>query len=224
LVNQQLFGGTILAIVSDPNFANPSNLSNTTLAPDYDDDDKDDRALSRQIHLRKSNMAEANSAQEQLPTRTTYTTVTYTTLDKGLSITISETITITNTNVTNDALPTSNKNYEVILVPTIDQTKSTTVHPNTATHEKVQLPPIATATITTRSMSQQNLLRAIKPLGHTDFAYIDESSDDHTLSSVDGRNTCRLSRVNVIVVRSIDARLLNSFSSSCFHAGGRDYS
>jgi hypothetical protein len=139
-------------------------------------------------------MTEQNTTDDQQePTRTTYTTVTYTKLDTGLSITISETITITNNNNTLDKSPINNKNYELILVPTIDNTKPIVV-PTVDTNQKSLLspqPPPATTTslstnVVTKSPSHSHLLRPIKPISDPNFAYIDESSDDHTFSSGDG--------------------------------------
>jgi hypothetical protein len=138
-------------------------------------------------------MTEQNTTNEQSePTRTTYTTVTYTTLDKGLSITISETITISNKNNALDKSPITNKNYEVILVPTIDHTKTIVVPTVDTTDKSLLSSPLPTTTTTgitnvvTKSPSQRNLLRPIRPSNDSSFAYIDESTDDHTFSSGDG--------------------------------------
>jgi len=126
--------------------------------------------------------------------RTTSTIFTYTTLDQGLSITISETITITNNNL--DKSPINNKNYELILVPTIDNTK-TIVVPTVDANQKSLLSPLlpistteaaaaGTTNVVTKSPSHHNFLRPIKPANDPNFAYIDESSDDRTFSSGDG--------------------------------------
>jgi hypothetical protein len=130
-------------------------------------------------------MAELNSTneQQQPPARTTYTTVTYTTVDKGLSITISETITITNNNL--DKSPVSNTNYELLLVPTIENTR-TVVVPTSNSNEKTLSLPSITTNVVQQSSSQHNLYRPLKPVSDTNFAYIDESSDDRTFSSGDG--------------------------------------
>lgn len=191
LVSKQLFGGTIISIAF--NLTTPDFSYNNDSTTDYYDESDETTSKNTKQFI----MTEQNSSHDQQPTRTTYTTVTYTTLDKGLSITISETITITNNNTnTHEPLPITNKNYELILVPTIDNTK-TIVVPHS---EKVSLPlpppppppPAATTTttttttITTKSPSQQNLLQPIKPVVDTNFAYIDESSDDRTNSSTDG--------------------------------------
>ena len=143
-------------------------------------------------HNEKFVMTEQNSVQEtqqqQQPAHTSYTTVTYTTLEKGLSITISETITITNNNL--DKSPINNKNYEVILIPTLENGKAVVVPTGNSTNEKTLL-PAATTTMTNvipmKSSSQLNLLRPInKPISDVNFAYIDASSDDRTCSSGDG--------------------------------------
>jgi hypothetical protein len=130
-------------------------------------------------------MTEQNSTNEQQPpARTTYTSITYTTLDKGLSITISETITITNNNL--DKSPVNNKTYELIL-PTNDETKTVVVPTSNTTNEKIfPLPPSITTNVVQKTSSQHSLYRPIKPFGDTNFAYIDESSDDRTYSSGDG--------------------------------------
>jgi hypothetical protein len=181
LVNKQLFGGTILSISF--NLSAPA-LSNTT---DSIDDDHSN-AVRTIMTERTSNNDQLSAGQ---PTRTTFTTVTYTTLEKGLSITISETITITNNN--NDTLPVNNKNYEVILIPTIDNTKTAVVTNGVAIETTSQtpllpsLPLLSTTTRTTaKSSSQQDLLCPVKSTSDASFAYIDESSDDRTMSSVDG--------------------------------------
>lgn len=142
-------------------------------------------------HGNKFAMTEQNSVQEtqqqQQPAHTSYTTVTYTTLEKGLSITISETITITNNNL--DKSPINNKNYEVILIPTIENGKTVVVPTGNSTNEKTLLPAAtttATNVIPMKSSSQLNLLRPIKPISDMNFAYIDASSDDRTYSSGDG--------------------------------------
>lgn len=136
------------------------------------------------------------------PTQTSYTTVTYKTLEKGLSITISETITITNNN-NFENFPINNKSYELILVPTTDNIK-TVVVPNSISNEKPLLPPVATLpppvppppTTTTATAAAPNVeikpsptsypLQPTKPISDANFAYIDESSDDHSVNSKNG--------------------------------------
>jgi hypothetical protein len=172
LVNTQLFGGTILSIKFNLTIPNSNNDTNST---------DNDSSNSEKFIMNEQN----SSNEQQQPSRTTYTTVTYTTLDKGLSITISETITITNNN-TNDKSPISNKNYELILVPKIENTKTAVVPTGVAcseTNENTVLPP---TNVVTKSSSERNLLRPIQPIGDVNFAYIDESSDDRTISSGDG--------------------------------------
>lgn len=128
-------------------------------------------------------LMESNDIQETTnPNRTSYTTVTYTTLDKGLSITISETITITNNNnSTNQSIPVNTKSYEVILVPTIDNTKTIVVP--TKANQSIDQRKIKPR----KSSSHQNLIRSIKSSGDSRLAFIDESTDDRTTSSIDGR-------------------------------------
>jgi hypothetical protein len=204
LVNQVLFGGTILSIAFNLSLLNSDNSSiDSNSTGDYDnsgdyDDDSDDDDVDGvgddedSTNFGKFIMTEQNLANDQLePTRTTYTTVTYTKLDKGLSITISETITITtNNNNSLDKSPIHNKNYEVLLAPTIDNAKTIVIPPDD-TNEKSLLPspqPLTTAAtnVVTKSPTQDNLLRPIKPINNPNFAYIDESSDDRTFSSGDG--------------------------------------
>lgn len=205
LVNKQLFGGTILSVYLNLSLYDSNNTNSTDYDNGDDSDDGDDDSGSSG----KSIMPDQNLTNDPSePTRTTQTVVTYTTLDKGLSITISETITITNNNF--DKSPINNKNYELILVPSIDHTKTIVVptidinerplsSPATAAAVAAATPGIggaATTTTTTttvgttnviiKSPSHHNLLRPIKPITDTNFAYIDESSDDHTFSSGDG--------------------------------------
>ena len=194
LNNKQLFGGIIVSIA-----LNNTDVSDSTNDDDDDDDDDDDTISTKSIKVIMTEQNLANDQQE--PSRTTYTTVTYTKLDKGLSITISETITITNNNTnTLDKSPINN-NYELILVPSIENTK-TIVVPTNETNE-ISLPspispappvpppspPPATTVTTTRltkSPSHHQLLKPIKSTNDSNFAYIDESSDDRTFSSGDG--------------------------------------
>ncbi|UJR26381.1 hypothetical protein I4U23_007713 [Adineta vaga] len=173
LVNKPLFDGTISSITF---YLNDTNTNSTGVS-------NDDPVYS--THSEKFIMTEQNSINEtsQQPAHTSYTTVTYTTLEKGLSITISETITITNNNL--DKSPINNKNYEVILIPTIENTKAVVV-PTGNTNEKTLLPATTNNVIPTRSSSQVNLLRPIKPINDVNFAYIDASSDDRSYSSGDG--------------------------------------
>ena len=138
-------------------------------------------------------MSEQNQTSDQSESaRTTYTTVTYTKLDTGLSITISETITITNNNSNSlEKSSINNKNYELILVPSIENTKKVVTPTGESKSENVLLSPGATAitpttNALTKSPSQQNLLQTTKPNKDQTFAYIDESCDDRTFSSGDG--------------------------------------
>jgi hypothetical protein len=199
LVNQQLFGGPISYItfnltLINTNNSNHTNFNNTNSTNDYYYDDSyydiyDDSTNEETVIMTEQNST--NELQQQQQTaQTSYTTVTYATLDKGLSITISETITITNNNL--DKSPLNNKTYELILIPKNDNTKTVAV-PTGSTNEKPLSPslpsPPTTINITPRkSSSQLNLLRPIKPISDTNFAYIDESSDDRTCSSGDGIN------------------------------------
>ncbi len=156
---------------------------------DNDDDDDDDDASNSG----KSIMSEQNQTNDQTESaRTTYTTVTYTKLDTGLSITISETITITNNNSnTLEKSSINNKNYELILVPSIENTKTVVIPTGDNKNEKSLLSSTAavvtpTTNVLTKSPSQQNLLQSIKPNKDSNFAYIDESCDERTFSSGDG--------------------------------------
>ncbi|CAF5123916.1 unnamed protein product, partial [Rotaria magnacalcarata] len=170
-------------------------------------------------------MNEQNSpdGQEQPPTQTSYTTVTYKTLEKGLSITISETITITN-NSNFENFPINNKNYEFILVPTTDNTK-TIVVPSGGSNDKPNLPSLPLATITTattnvvgKSSSSPHLVRTQKTIPDTNFAYIDESSDDHSVRSRNVTSTLedltsQDSTTSVSISSLNDETLTNSASS-----------
>ncbi|CAF0792018.1 unnamed protein product [Rotaria sp. Silwood1] len=204
LVNQELFGGSILSIefnITAFDINNNNNTNNNTTQTidiydedddddDDDDDDNDDDNNDDPNNSGKFIMNDQNLINEpEQPTQTSFTTVTYKTLDKGLSITISETITITNNN-NFDKLPINNKNYELILVPTTDNTK-TVVVPSGGTNEKTVLPPPTTTTtnLVTKSPSSPHLLRPIKPISDTNFAYIDDSSDDRTISSGNATST-----------------------------------
>jgi len=198
LVNHQLFGGPISYItfnltLINTNNSNHTNFNNTNSTNDYYYDDSyydiyDDSTNEETVIMTEQNST--NELQQQQTAQTSYTTVTYATLDKGLSITISETITITNNNL--DKSPINNKTYELILIPKNDNTKTVAI-PTGSTNEKPLSPslpsPPTTINITPRkSSSQLNLLRPIKPISDTNFAYIDESSDDRTCSSGDGIN------------------------------------
>jgi len=193
LVGKTLFGGSIVSI-----------KLNTNTSGNSTEDSDDDKPSSGKFIM--TEQTTVNDQQE--PSRTTYTTVTYTKLDTGLSITISETITITNAN---DKSPIHNKNYELILVPSIENTK-TIVVPTGETNDRSTssqispplppppplLPPpppptttaAAAATITTtradKSPSHHQFLHPPRHAKESNFAYIDESSDDRTFSSGDG--------------------------------------
>ena len=156
---------------------------------EYDDDDYDDDGNNPA----KLIMSEQNQGNDQSESaRTTYTTVTYTKLDTGLSITISETITITNNNSNSlEKSSINNKNYELILVPSIENTRTVVIPTGESRSENALLSPAATAVAPTtdaliKSPSQQNLPQTINPNNDTTFAYIDESCDDRTFSSGDG--------------------------------------
>lgn len=185
-MNKQLFGGSITSVFFNLSLLNSNDITNSS---DYYDAADDSGSSGKDI------MTDQNLNNDQPdPTRTTYTTVTYSRLDTGLSITISETITITNNNF--DKSPIQNKNYELILVPTIDHTK-TIVVPNVGISENSLPSPAAAAAATTttkttttnfvtKSPSHHNLPHPIKSINDSNFAYIDESSDDHSFSSGDG--------------------------------------
>ena len=179
LVNGQLFGGTIVSIAFNLTLSH-TNQNNTNSTEDDDSDSSDPEKL---LEMEQNS---ANEQQQQLPSRTTYTTVTYTTVDKGLSITISETITITN-NHNLEKSPISNNNtnssnYELILVPTNEEIQTVVVP--TASPNPKSLP--ATTTIAQKSSPQDDLHQPIKLRGDPNFAYIDESNDDHSFSYGDG--------------------------------------
>lgn len=187
-MNKTLFGGSISSVVFYSAEIN-TNTNGTVQIDDNDDDDDETADDSGKSVMNDQSMINEEAPQAQPPTQTSYTTVTYKTLDTGLSITISETITITNNNF--DKLPINNKNYELILVPTTNTSK-TVVVPSGDTNDKPLLPPpVTTATATstntlTKATSNPQLNRPLKPINDANFAYIDESSDDRTLSSVNG--------------------------------------
>jgi hypothetical protein len=185
---------------------NNENNTTTENSTDYsyeDSNEYDNSAYDQdgQDNSLKSIMTEQNQTNDSTEAeRTTTTIVTYSKLDTGLSITISETITIT-TNNSLDKSSINNKNYELILVPAIESTK-TVVIPTGDRNEKFLLsPPVAAAAAATttttavatpttnaltKAPSQHNLLQPIKPNNDPNFAYIDESCDDQTFSSGDG--------------------------------------
>lgn len=181
LINQELFGGIIVSVGLNFTQLNQNSTSNST-DDDYDYDDSNKK--------QEEIMNEQNLTNDPLePTRTTYTTVTYTKLDKGLSITISETITITNNN--NATNTTENKNYELILVPSIDDSK-TIVIPTDDNNQRCILPttttmvaPTSVNNVLTKSPSLHHL-QTLKSIRESSFAYIDDSSDERTFSSGDG--------------------------------------
>lgn len=181
LINQELFGGHITS--AGLNYTQLySNSTGNSTDDDYDYDDTNNK--------QEEIMNEQNSSNDPVePTRTTYTTVTYTKLDKGLSITISETTTVTNNNSTNT---TENKNYELILVPSIDDSK-TIVVPTDEHNQRCILPATTTTMVAPTSMTNLRMkspshghLQTLKPVHETSFAYIDDSSDERTFSSEDG--------------------------------------
>ena len=177
MINQELFGGIIISVGLNFSQTNQSAGNNST-DDDYDYDDPNKRE--------ENIMTDQNLTNEQgEPTRTTSTTVTYTKLDKGLSITISETTIITNNNPTTNTTEKT-KNYELLLVPSMDETK-TIVLP-TETSNQRSLLPITTNDVRSKSPLHQHYHhhRAIKPVYDSNFAYIDESSDERTFSLGDG--------------------------------------
>jgi hypothetical protein len=202
LLNKQLFGGTITSIIFNSTVSNPINITNSTDYSsseyddsNYDDNNYDDTDAANSKEAGNLTMTDQNLTNVQPePARTTYTNITVTNLETGLSITISETITITNSTNSLDKSPINNKNYELILVPTIDNTK-TIVVPTVDANQKSLLSPLlpipttaaaGTTNVVTKSPSHHNFLRPIKPANDPNFAYIDESSDDRTFSSGDG--------------------------------------
>ncbi|CAF0760568.1 unnamed protein product [Adineta ricciae] len=209
LVNKRLFDGIIYSIALNLTALNESDTDTNST-----DNGHHDQPV-QSTYNEKFAMTEQNSVQEtqqqqlqQQPAHTSYTTVTYTTLEKGLSITISETITITNNNL--DKSPINNKNYEVILIPTIENGKTVVVPTGNSTNEKTLL-PAATTTMTNvipmKSSSQINLLRPIKPISDANFAYIDASSDDRTCSSGDELVQFSLISVFYLVILSATSTL-----------------
>ncbi|CAF1433784.1 unnamed protein product [Adineta steineri] len=211
LVNKQLFGGTISSIRFNLTLYN-SNSTYPNSTDYYDEDNSDFAADTEKIIMTEQNSTnELQQQQQQQTAHTSYTTVTYTTLETGLSITISETITITNNNNNLEKSPINNKNYELILIPTIENGKTVAV-PTGNGNEKPPLPPASSSSSSspppptppaqsppplttassniapTKTSSQLNLIRPLKKFGDTNFAYIDASSDDPTYSSGDGIN------------------------------------
>ena len=176
LVNKQLFGGTILSITFNLTELN-TNSNHTNLTGNNNESHGSEKLI-----MNKKN--QTNDEQQQT-TQASYTTITYKTLDAGLSITISETITITNNNF--DKLPINNKNYELILVPTTDNTKNIVVR-STDTTEKTLLssPVVETTNVVMKSPSNSHLLRPIKSVNEDNFTYIDESSDDTKINPRNG--------------------------------------
>lgn len=197
-MNRILFGGPILSIHLNTSSNSTTNTNSSDSGDGNDDQEYDDDDSSE--NSGRFVMTDQNPPNEQQePSRTTYTTVTYTKLDTGLSITISETITITNTH---DKSPITNKNYELILVPSIENTK-TIVVPTNETNDKPLSPPLPSSqaaaavpplppatTVTTaritKSPSHHQFLQSNKSKEELNFAYIDESSDDRTFSSGEG--------------------------------------
>ncbi|CAF1335116.1 unnamed protein product [Adineta ricciae] len=185
LVNKRLFDGIIYSIALNVTALNESD-TDTNSTNNGHHDKPVQSTYNEKFIMTEQNSVQETQQQQQQPAHTSYTTVTYTALEKGLSITISETITITNNNL--DKSPINNKNYEVILIPTIENGKAVVVPTGNSTNEK-NLLPAATTTMTNvipmKSSSQLNLLRPIKPISDVNFAYIDASSDDRTCSSGD---------------------------------------
>lgn len=180
LINQELFGGIIASAGLNITQLNLNATGNSTDDDDYDYDDSSKRE--------EEIMTEQNPANDQVePTRRTQTIVTYTRLDSGLSITISETTTITNNNTTtNPTEKTSinNRNYELLLVPSIDETKTIVIPTDDV--NQASLLPITTNDAKTKSPLHHQPHQLIKPVRDSNFAYIDESSDERTFSSLEG--------------------------------------